>query len=824
MQTTFGASQDWGSGLVGFLLIENDGAAPLDTWTITFESTFEIDSFWGGDILSRIGNRYTIGAKSWNSRLEPGESTRFGFVGQNATAYPHQLLVIPDVPVADATTTVASASEQAEVAIESVDFAVTEQWGRAFNAHLSFTYSGTEPIDSWEIQFSASFPLLNVWHGELIEQNGNLYTIRNSKWNGILLPGDTITILVKAAGTFAEAPTDYFFNGVPIADDTGSPVIIEVPADPTVPEREIEEPPVEDPVSEIPAEDSIEELPTEEPVAENPIEESPVEEPVSEAPVEQPITELPAEENPIEESPVEEPVSEAPAAETPVAENPTEESPIEEPVAEPLPIKDPSAEELPLEQPVGEKVPDKPPVKEPIVSENASPNYGEALQKSFLFYEAQRSGDLPEDNRIAWRGDSALSDGADVNVDLTGGYYDAGDHVKFGFPMAGSATMLSWGIYEYYDAYVKSGQLDEALDAVRWATDYFLKAHISDGQATKAFYGQVGDPTIDHQYWGAPEQLNTQRPAYKIDAENPGSDLAAETAAALASASLVFRATDPAYADELLANAKQLYAFADTYRGRYSDSIPQARDYYNSWSGYTDELAWGAAWLYKATGEQQYLDKAQQNHQNLGLDWTHNWDDKSYGTGVLLAQITNGQPYRIEVESWLNNWVSGGIQTTAGGLAWLDEWGALRYSANTAFIAGVYSDTVNPAAGQYDRFSRSQIDYILGENPAEQSYVAGIGTQFPKNIHHRASSGTTDINNSAPNQHVLYGALVGGPRLPNDFSYVDERTDFLGNEVALDFNAGFTGAVARLYGQEGGELLSDAALIALSETGLPGAA
>ena len=40
-------------------------------------------------------------------------------------------------------------------------------------------------------------------------------------------------------------------------------------------------------------------------------------------------------------------------------------------------------------------------------------NYGEALQKSLLFYELQRSGDLPEETRCNWRGDSALTDGAD---------------------------------------------------------------------------------------------------------------------------------------------------------------------------------------------------------------------------------------------------------------------------------------------------------------------------------------------------------------------------------------------------------------------------
>src|ERR687897_849915 len=81
-------------------------------------------------------------------------------------------------------------------------------------------------------------------------------------------------------------------------------------------------------------------------------------------------------------------------------------------------------------------------------------NYAEALQKSLFFYEAQRSGDLPAGNRVNWRGDSGLQDGSDVGRDLTGGWYDAGDHVKFGLPMAASATMLAWGIVDYRNAYV----------------------------------------------------------------------------------------------------------------------------------------------------------------------------------------------------------------------------------------------------------------------------------------------------------------------------------------------------------------------------------
>ena len=51
-------------------------------------------------------------------------------------------------------------------------------------------------------------------------------------------------------------------------------------------------------------------------------------------------------------------------------------------------------------------------------------NYKDVLHKSLLFYEAQRSGKLPADNRIPWARDSALDDGSDVGLDLSGGYYD----------------------------------------------------------------------------------------------------------------------------------------------------------------------------------------------------------------------------------------------------------------------------------------------------------------------------------------------------------------------------------------------------------------
>ena len=64
-----------------------------------------------------------------------------------------------------------------------------------------------------------------------------------------------------------------------------------------------------------------------------------------------------------------------------------------------------------------------------------------------------------------------------IQVDLVGGYYDAGDNVKFGLPMAFTITMMSWSIVEYGKQMASSGELSHAMDAVKWGTDYLIKAH-----------------------------------------------------------------------------------------------------------------------------------------------------------------------------------------------------------------------------------------------------------------------------------------------------------------------------------------------------------
>lgn len=442
-------------------------------------------------------------------------------------------------------------------------------------------------------------------------------------------------------------------------------------------------------------------------------------------------------------------------------------------------------------------------------------NYGEALQKAIMFYEFQMAGKLPDNIRNNWRGDSCLDDGKDVGLDLTGGWFDAGDHVKFNLPMAYTASMLAWTVYEYKDELQKSGQLGYMMDQLKWTSDYFIRCH----PEKNVYYYQVGNGIADHNWWVPAECIDLQvnRPAYKLDKSNPGSTVSAGTAAALAATAVVFKDTDPAYAAECLKHAKDLFDFAES---TMSDAgYIEALNFYTSNSGWYDELSWAGAWIYLADGDQTYLDKAEKYVSNWGLEsqtsfiaykWGQCWDDVHYGATILLAKITSKSLYKETIERHLDYWSIGyngdRIRYTPKGLAFLTDWGVLRHATTTAFLACVYSDwsgCSKEKANIYMDFAKKQADYALGSSG--RSYVVGFGVNPPEHPHHRTAHGSWCNSHEVPeyHRHVLYGALVGGPG-PDD-SYNDDIGDFIRNEVACDYNAGIVGLLAKMYGEYGGE-------------------
>ncbi|KAH9775348.1 Endoglucanase 20 [Citrus sinensis] len=461
--------------------------------------------------------------------------------------------------------------------------------------------------------------------------------------------------------------------------------------------------------------------------------------------------------------------------------------------------------------------------------------YRDALGKAILFFEGQRSGKLPESQRVKWRGNSALSDGKPENVNLIGGYYDAGDNVKFGWPMAYSVSLLSWAAVEYQREISSVNQLGYLRGAIRWGTDFILRAHTSP----TTLYTQVGDGNADHQCWERPEDMDTPRTLSRITSDSPGSEAAAESAAALASASIVFKKVDSIYSSRLLNHSKSLFEFADKHRGSYQASCP----FYCSYSGYQDELLWAAAWLYKASEDNKYLDYVLSNQGWSQVVSEFSWDNKFAGAQMLLAKEFFGgnkqlSQFKIHVESFVCALMPGSrsvrIETTPGGLLYIRDSSNLQYVTSATMLLFLYSKTLNTAhinglqcgsahfsASQISAFAKSQVDYILGKNPMKMSYMAGFGSKFPLQIHHRGASipsigahpakvscndgYSSYYHSSNPNPNVHVGAIVGGPDSNDQFK--DLRTDYSHAEPTTYMNAAFVGSVAPLLAQSEQEYL-----------------
>ncbi|WP_106791961.1 glycoside hydrolase family 9 protein [Aquimarina sp. Aq78] len=474
-------------------------------------------------------------------------------------------------------------------------------------------------------------------------------------------------------------------------------------------------------------------------------------------------------------------------------------------------------------------------------------NYAEALQKSLYFYDAEKSGIGITGGRLEWRGDSEIEDsripldGSLTNLsdsfiaeyreildpdgngtmDLSGGYHDAGDHVKFGLPQSYASSTLEWAFYEFKEAFNVIGERAHIEEILRWSSDYYLRSTFRKptGEVI-AFCYQVGEGSEDHNYWGPPELQSSEeypRPAYFATEESPASDQASGAAASLALTYLNFKEDDPDYAKKCLETAVALYEFAVLHRGNgYSGG------FYNS-SFDEDELSWAAIWLHIATSEQKYLldiisvdangrytgwlskiiASVQDNWQNI---WVHSWDTKWGGVFAKLAPVTNSDRdwymFRWNLEYWsgIPHQDSGDgayLAKSPAGFSFLNAWGSARYNAAAQFQALVYRKYTGRT--DFSDWAKTQMDYILGDNPLKRSYLVGYSDNYAEHPHHRAAHGSSTNNMDVPekHKHILWGALVGGP--DSSDNHIDETSDYVYNEVAIDYNAGAVGALAGHY-------------------------
>ncbi|CAE6151114.1 unnamed protein product [Arabidopsis arenosa] len=468
-----------------------------------------------------------------------------------------------------------------------------------------------------------------------------------------------------------------------------------------------------------------------------------------------------------------------------------------------------------------------------ILPTTISHDYSDALTKSILFFEGQRSGYLPREQRMTWRRNSALNDGKNLNANLVGGYYDAGDNIKFHFPMAFTATMLAWSAIDF-GSYMSPTDLRDNLVALRWGTNYLLK---TVSQLPNRIFVQVGEPTPDHQCWERPEDMDTPRTAYAVEAPNPASDLAGEIAAALAAASIAFKQFDPRYSKLLLDNALKTFEYADSHRGSYTNN-PETKlavcPFYCSVNGYEDELLWGAAWLRRATGKDSYIKYLVDNRQSFGSDSNYfefGWDNKVGGVNVLVAKevfeknVAGIAPYKDTAEKLMCSFFletpGAHMSYSPGGLLYKPGSSQLQNTVALSFLLLTYANYLSKSSQQLHcgslkiqpdslrRLAKRQVDYILGDNPMKMSYMIGYGNRYPRQIHHRGASspsitthptaikcseGWNIFASPNPDPNVLVGAVIGGPDI--DDKFIGGRTNASETEPTTYINAPFVGLLA----------------------------
>lgn len=488
-------------------------------------------------------------------------------------------------------------------------------------------------------------------------------------------------------------------------------------------------------------------------------------------------------------------------------------------------------------------------------------DFARALQYSIYFYDANMCGtEVEENNLYSWRGNchaydsqvplkpmadskspgtnlsqsfidkykDILDPDGDGCVDVAGGFHDAGDHVEFGMPENYAASTVGWGYYEFRDSYIKTGQQDHVETILRYFNDYLMKCTFLDesGKVIAHCY-QVGDGDIDHAYWNSPEVDSMVRPAFFLTADKPQTDYVASAAASLAINYLNFKDTDKEYAQKSLDYAVALFDFAIENPKELSDNSDGPKGYYRS-SKWEDDYCWAAAWLYKITGDHKYLEEIYPNYDYYAAPcYVHCWNDVWGGAQCILGEISMDKPLKKgehvypgfidefkeaagkspyeEMDCWasiakaVDTYMSGGIGSiTPAGYWWLDTWGSARYNTAGQLVALVYDKyNNNGKPGKYSEWAKSQMEYIMGNNPLNRSYIVGYNENSVKYPHHRACSGLTKCEDPDEHRYVLYGALAGGPDVEDKHN--DTTADWIYNEVTIDYNAAFVGACAGLY-------------------------
>lgn len=416
----------------------------------------------------------------------------------------------------------------------------------------------------------------------------------------------------------------------------------------------------------------------------------------------------------------------------------------------------------------------------------------------------------------------APGSGCSYSLDVSGGWYDAGDHGKY--VVNGGITvwtMLNWyertkalgsSLADYGDGKLqipenKNGKND-LLDEVRWELELFMKMQVPDGNPLA---GMVHHKMHNEKWSGIPTRPEEDKIPRFL--KPPSTAATLNHAAVAAQCARIYKDVDAAFANKCLVSAEKAWLAAEKNPKMYAPGD----DFKNGGGAYgdidaTDEKYWAAAELFITTGKPEYLKAMKEYKQYLQVGTTAGggmsamaWANvASLGT-ISLAVVPNRLP-KSEVSKARDAVVAAAqkfmaaIEKTGYRLPFEGQypWGSNSFVANNGVIFGLAYDFTKKET--YLAAAVEALNYLLGRNALAKSYISGYGARPLQNPHHRfwahqenekfpppppgvLSGGP---NSRADDPHALAAGLSG---CASQKCYVDHIQSWTTNEIAINWNA-----------------------------------
>jgi endoglucanase len=452
--------------------------------------------------------------------------------------------------------------------------------------------------------------------------------------------------------------------------------------------------------------------------------------------------------------------------------------------------------------------------------------YRQLRADALKFYYTQRSGTAidaalrPGYARPAGHVDVAPNQGdgnvpcqpgvCDYRLDVRGGWYDAGDHGKY----VVNGGISTWEILNEYERSHSAGRVSldipesgnrvpDILDEARWELDFLLSMQVPVGHP---YPGMVHHKIHDAAWTGLPLLPSQDPQPRELHPVSTAATL--NLAATAAQAARIYRPYDRAFAARALSAARTAYTAAKANPAMYaSPDDGTGGGAYND-STVTDEFYWAAAELYLTTGEKQYATDVLASPQHtadvfgpLAFDWA-----STAAAGRLdLALVPNHLPGLAAVKQSV---VQGAEKYLATQKA--QAYGVPYAPPNNMWDWGSNSIVLNNMvvlASAYDLTGRRRyrdavltgVDYVLGRNALNQSYVTGYGEVSSQNEHSRWYAHELDPSLPHPPPGTLAGGANSSIQDPYaqskltgcvaQFCYIDDIQSWSTNEEAINWNS-----------------------------------